>query len=223
MKIYCVIPAYNEEKNIIKVLNDVKNEVDHIIVVDDFSIDGTERVIKNSNFNNISYIKHIINRGQGASLQTGSDYAIANGADIIVHFDADGQFLAKEIKDIIKPIINNKADIVFGSRFLSKKSNIPALKEKIIMPLARIVNKILIGNTLSDPQSGFRAINKKAYKHIKIDNDRMAHCTEIIQKAFSNNLKIIEVPITVIYNDFGQKFSGGIKIIKDLLISRLIN
>jgi glycosyltransferase involved in cell wall biosynthesis len=223
MKTYCVIPAYNEEKNIAKVLKEVSREVDHVVVVDDCSKDKTESIIKNCQLKNLSYLKHIINRGQGASLQTGNDYAIKNKADIIIHFDADGQFLAKEIKEIIKPIKEKKADIVFGSRFLNKKSDIPFLKEKFILPLARIVNKTLIGKTLSDPQSGFRAMNKKAFSEIKIKNDRMAHCTEIIQKALSSDLRVKEVPITVIYKDFGQKFSGGIRIIKDLLISRLIN
>jgi polyprenyl-phospho-N-acetylgalactosaminyl synthase len=223
MKTYCVIPAYNEEKNIEKVLKEVSREADHVIAVDDCSNDKTESIIKNCKLKNLSYLKHAVNRGQGAALQTGNDYAIKNKADIIVHFDADGQFLAHEIKDLIKPIKENKADIVFGSRFLSKKSKIPFLKEKMILPLAKIINIIFIGKTLSDPQSGFRAMNKKAFKKIKIKNDRMAHCTEIIQKALNSDLRVKEVPITVIYKDFGQRFSGGVRIIKDLLISRLIN
>jgi len=140
-----------------------------------------------------------------------------------VHFDADGQFMAQEIKDIIAPITAGEADVVFGSRFLSKKSNIPRLKKYFILPLAKIVNRIFLGVNLTDPQSGFRAMTATAAKKIKIEQDGMAHCSEIMYKAFSNNFKVKEIPITVIYHNFGQRFSGGLKILKDLLISRIIN
>ena len=221
--IFCIIPAYNEEKNILKVVKDVINEVDKVIIVDDASIDNTINLLKNNIISKkLTILKHIINRGQGASLQTGNDYAIANNAKIIIHFDADGQFLAKEIKDIIKPIKDKQADIVLGSRFLEKKSKMPWLKEKIIMPLARLINRIFAKNTLTDPQSGFRAMNDYAINKLRIEQDRMAHCSEIINKITINNLKVKEVPITVIYNEFGQKFSGGINIIKDLIVGQLL-
>ena len=219
MKIFCIIPAYNEEKTISKVIKEVKNYIENIIIVDDGSSDNTHELAKKEN---VTVLKHIINRGQGASLQTGNDYALINNADIIVHFDADGQFSPKEIKDIINPLIRRDADIVFGSRFLGKKSNMPKFKKYLIIPLAHLFNKIIIGKTLSDPQSGFRALSKKAAKKIKIENDGMAHCSEIIHKSFKNKLNIKEVPITVFYNEFGQHFGGGIKIIKDIFLSKLI-
>lgn len=220
MKIFCIIPAYNEEKSIAKVIKDAKQFVDKIVVVDDCSSDKTFEIAKKQN---VTVLRHIINRGQGATLQTGNSFALRAGADLIVHFDADGQFLADEIKDVIDPIIKGEADIVFGSRFLGKKSQIPKFKKHIIFPIARAVNKIFLGINLSDPQSGFRAMNRQAVEMINIEQDRMAHCSEILHKAFKNNLKIKEVPMTVIYHDFGQKFGGGIKIIKDLLLNKFLN
>jgi glycosyltransferase involved in cell wall biosynthesis len=220
MKIFCIIPAYNEEKTIGEVIDKVKPLVSQVVVVDDGSRDETKKLAKEKG---AVVLSHIINRGQGAALETGNQYALNKEAEIIVHFDADGQFLAEEIKDIILPIIKGEADIVFGSRFLGKKSNLPWFKKYIIIPLAHLANKIFIGATLTDPQNGFRAVSRETAKKITIEQDGMAHNTEIISKSFENNLKIKEIPVTVIYHNFGQRFSGGLKIIKDLILARLIN
>lgn len=218
MKIFCVIPAYNEAKSIVSVVNRVKPLVDGLVVVDDHSSDNTFNLVKSTG---VPVLHHIVNRGQGAALQTGNDYALSQGADIIVHFDADGQFLAEEIKDVVQPIKDSSADIVFGSRFLGKKSNLPKFKKNIIMPLAKVINKIFFDINLSDPQNGFRAMSAQVAREIRIENDGMAHCNEILIKAFQNKYRIQEVPITVIYHEFGQKFSGGIRIIKDLIYKKL--
>lgn len=217
--VFCVIPAFNERENIEKVIGSLKNFGYEIVVVDDCSSDNTHELALKSG---ASSLRHVINRGQGAALQTGTDYALANGAELIVHFDADGQFMAGEIKDVIAPILTGEADIVFGSRFLGKKSKMPWLKKNVIMPFARIVNKVFLKVNLTDPQSGFRALSVKAAKEIRIEQNRMAHCSEILAKAFASDLKIKEVPITVIYNDFGQRFGGGLKILKELFIGTLL-
>lgn len=217
-KVVCVIPAYNEEKNIAKVISDVKPFVWKTVVVNDKSSDKTKELATKSG---AIVINHLINRGQGAALQTGNDYALSLGAEIIIHFDGDDQFIASEIQDMIEPIINNQADIVFGSRFMKKKANLPLFKKIIIYPLAKIFTKFILGINLSDPQNGFRAMNSLAAKKIKIVNREMAHNSEIQSKAFAYKLRIKEVPITVVYHHFGQKLSGGFKIIKDLLIYKL--
>lgn len=217
--VFVVIPAYNESKNIGQVIKDVKGRVDRIIVVDDCSRDETAAIARN---NGADTLVHIINRGQGAALATGVEYALSQGADIIVHFDADGQFLASEIADVIAPILSGDADVVLGSRFMGKISQIPAFKRSVIMPLARLVNKIFLGIDLTDPQSGFRAFSRYAAAKINIEQDRMAHCTEILGKIYEEKLKVKEVPTSVIYHDFGQRLGGGIKIIKELFIGSLI-
>jgi len=186
-KVFVVIPAYNEEKNIVKIIKEVKHSVDEVVVVDDASEDKTYSLAKRQG---VVVLRHLLNRGQGAALETGNQYALKNNADIIIHFDADGQFLAKEIKDIIEPIKKQQADVVFGSRFLEKKSNMPWFKEKIIIPLAHLVNKVFFHVSLSDPQSGFRALSKQAVQNFNIENDGSAHCSEIIYKVFKNKLKI---------------------------------
>jgi len=218
LKIACVIPAWNEEKNIAQVIKNVRPFVDKIIVIDDASKDATSKLAEEAG---AYVIRHLINRGQGAALQTGNDYALNLGIDIIVHFDGDNQFLAEEIKDMIAPIIKNEADIVFGSRFLEKKANLPLFKRLIIYPLAQAFTRLILGIKLSDPQNGFRAMTRQTAEKIRIMNREMAHNSEIQTKAFSYKLRVAEVPITVIYHHFGQKLSGGFKMIKDLFIYKL--
>lgn len=219
MKIICVIPAWNEEKNIVKVINGVRPYVADIIVVDDCSHDATADRARDAG---AEVIRHPINRGQGAALQTGNTAALEKGADIIIHFDADDQFLAAEIPEMAAPIIAGTADIVFGSRFLSKKTDFPWFKKYIIYPLARLFSVYILGVKLSDPQNGFRALSRKAAETITIENRQMAHASEIQTKAYQAKLRIAEVPVTVIYHEFGQKLSGAFKITKDLLIHKII-
>lgn len=219
MKKICIIPAYNEAKHIDEVINRVRPFVDEIVVVDDHSQDETAQLARQAG---VTVLSHPINRGQGAALQTGNDYALLAGADIIIHFDADNQFQAEEIPELVKPIASGQAEAVLGSRFMGKESNLPALKRQVIMPLARLINRLFFNIKLTDPQSGFRVLNRQAAEKIRIKNDGMAHCSEILHQLFSKNIKVVEVPITVIYHEFGQKFSGGIRIIKDMMIKKII-
>lgn len=221
LNIFCIIPAYNEENNIDRVIREVKKYIKNIVVVDDDSADKTIDIAQKHS--DIIILKHAINRGQGASLETGNQYALEHNADIVVHFDADGQFLANEIQLLTEIIQKGEADIVFGSRFLDKeKINVPPLKRYILFPIAKLVNKLLIGHTLTDPQIGFRALSRNGLEKISIEQDRMAHASEIIAKTFQNNLRFKEVPVTVIYKEFGQGFGGGVKIIKELILNKII-
>lgn len=225
--IFVVIPAYNEEKRIVNTLNDLLKYDYKIVVVNDCSSDNTyvkvKDFIKENNLENkITLLKHKINRGQGAALQTGTDFAVGNGADIIVHFDADGQHRNQDIFELIKPILEVKVDFVFGSRFLGKKSNIPWFKEKIILPVSKIINLIFSGLNLSDTHNGLRAFNAKIVNKLYLTQDGMAHNTEYPYLVKKNKIKYTEVPITIIYHEFGQGITGGFKILKELFIGKLI-
>lgn len=220
LKIYIVIPAYNEGRNIAKVLDELSPLGYRIVVVDDGSSDLTGEIARSKN---VILLRHIINRGQGAALETGDRYAMAQGADLAVHFDADGQFLASEIGSLIRPLARGEADAVFGSRFLEKRSNIPWLKKHILLPLGKLFNLAFLGIRMSDPQSGFRALSRKALEIIRIENDGMAHCSEILDKAHRSGLRIREVPITVVYSRFGQSMGGGLRIVADMLINKFTN
>lgn len=222
VKTFCVIPAFNEEKNIAEVINQVKSMVDAVVAVDDGSSDRTADLAARAG---AIVLKHLINRGQGAALRTGTRYCLDNGADVIIHFDADGQFLARDIERIIAPIKSGAAQVVFGSRFLNSEHSaaMPIFKKYFIMPLAKAVNKLFFDINLTDPQSGFRAMSAAAARLIDWKQDRMAHCSEIMFEVKRNNFKVKEIPIRVIYHNFGQNFSGGLKILKELFIAMLVN
>ncbi len=225
MRVFVVIPAFNEEQSIGSVLAELKNLPYEVVVINDASSDQTAKIVEQFP---VVLLSHRLNRGQGAALQTGNDYALKMGADIIVHFDADGQFLVKEISEIIAPLLTQQYDIVFGSRFLDKKSELPWLKDKLIFPIARLINRLFLGIKLTDPQSGFRAMTKETAAKIIIEHDGAAHCSEIAAKAHKLKLRIKEVPMTVKYFSFGQSLlagkgrgQGGLQIIKDLLFNKL--
>jgi glycosyltransferase involved in cell wall biosynthesis len=227
MKVFCIIPALNEEKYISEVVSKVRPLVDGLVVVDDGSTDKTAELAQAAG---ATVLTHMLNSGQGASLETGNQYALKNGADIIFHFDADGQFFVEDIPEVLAPLLSGEVEAVFGSRFMGKESNMPKFKKKVIMPLARLVNRFLLGVKLTDPQSGFRAMTATVWRKISIEQKGMAHASEILSKVVKNNIKIKEVPIKVIYHRVGQGFfggrgigSGGIKVIKDIILAKLMD
>jgi len=217
--IFVVVPAFNEEKKIRQVASELLGLGYEVVVVDDGSHDQTYQHALESG---AWVLQHQINRGQGAALATGTDFAVQKGADVVVHFDGDGQFLASEIREAIEPVVFDSVDVVLGSRFL-KENKLPILKQKIILPVARMINTLLTGVKLTDAHCGFRALSKKATEKIKILQDGMSHNTEIVAQIKKNNLFWQEVPITVIYHEFGQGVLGGFKILKELLVGRIIN
>lgn len=214
--ILVVVPAHNEQKNIGRVVSGLlKHGFDDILVVDDGSSDDT---YKQALDNGAKVLRHKINRGQGATLETGNEYARQNNYEFVVHFDGDNQFNPQDIISAIEKIKNSKADLLLGSRFLDNRSQIPFFKKKIVLPISKIINYFLTGVWLSDVHNGFRILNKKALDVLQIEQDNMAHNTEIIKKAKKNKLKIVEHPVEVIYHDYGQGVLGGFKILWDLII-----
>lgn len=211
MKVFVVIPSYNEAPHIGAVLESLRKYDYQIVVVDDGSHDETSQLAQQAG---AIVLRHEINRGQGAALYTGTLYALDQGADVIVHFDADGQFVAAEISRVIAPIIENRADIVFGSKFL-QANQIPPLKKFLIIKPAIWLNNFLTGLKLSDVHNGFRAMSKLAAQKIQIKQDAMAHASEIVAQTKKLGLRYQEVPVTVLYREFGQGFGGGVRILID--------
>jgi polyprenyl-phospho-N-acetylgalactosaminyl synthase len=203
-----VIAAYNEGKHIASVVREVK-AAGHkwVIVVDDGSKDDTYATAKKAGADTL---RHVINRGQGAALRTGIHYALEHGAQHIVTYDADGQFVASEIKKVLKPVLEGRRDVALGSRFLGKTKNMSTGK-RIVLKLGAIVTYIFSGIKLTDSHNGFRAFNRKAAKNIKITFDRMEHASEIIEEIAKHRFTYTEVPVTVIYHEPGQHPLRGVK------------
>ena len=217
--IFIVVPAYNEEKNIGRVIRGLfERGWRDVAVVDDGSSDRTaEEAIAVGAI----VLRHPVNRGQGAALQTGDEYALAKGAEAVAHFDADGQFNPDDIAPAVKAMAESGVDVVFGSRFLDKRSGVPFLKKYFILPIARWINFLFTGVLLSDAHNGFRVLSRRVLEKIKITQDGMAHNSEIVAQIKRGGWRFIERPVEVSYSEYGQGLAGGLKIIRDLFISKI--
>jgi UDP-N-acetylglucosamine---dolichyl-phosphate N-acetylglucosaminyltransferase len=224
MKTCIVIPAFNEESTIAKVIRELKKEkYANIVVVDDGSEDRTKEAGKKEK---VIVISHIVNRGLGGALGTGINAAIEENADIIVTFDADGQHNPKDIKKLIKPIEEGKADCVIGSRLLNPKG-MPHMR-RIANKIGNFVTYALFGIWTTDSQSGLRAFSRSAAEKIQIRTNRMEVSSEIIREIHKNKLRFTEVPIEAIYTDYsmskphGQGFITGLKTLFKLILRKLM-
>ena len=196
MKITIGIPAYNEEKNIASIITKLKKIADSIIVCDDGSSDMTTEISKNLGAIVISHEK---NMGYGVAINSIFQKSREMNADLLVTFDADGQHRVEDIEKVIEPIKNNDADLVIGSRFLDKKSDVPNYRKIGIKVITQVTNASM-KKKLTDSQSGFRAYNKQVLSQISPSDVGMGISTEILIKSSSKGLRITEVPITVLYS-----------------------
>ena len=214
-----IVPAYNEAERIGRVLRDLfEHDCKNVLVVDDGSSDATARVAKEAG---AAVIRHALNRGQGAALETGNEWARQQGAEVVVHFDGDGQHEASDIAPAIAVLREHNLDAVLGSRFLGVRSRVPFLKRVLILPVSRLVNYIFTGVLLSDAHNGFRVLGSRSLHSICIRQDGMAHNSEIVAELKARGFRFAEVPVRVTYHEFGQGIEGGIKIIWNLILSYL--
>ncbi len=189
------IPAFNEEKNIASIIINLKKIATKVIVCDDGSTDSTAMIAKELG---AIVIEHHKNQGYGAAIRSIFLKAKEIESKILVTIDADGQHDVKDIEKILKPIKDDKCDIVIGSRFLDDVQNVPTYRKFGINVITKITNAS-IKDSLSDSQSGFRAYNKKVIESISPSETGMGVSTEILIKASNKNFKIGEVPIVVSY------------------------
>ena len=196
MNVTIGIPAFNEEKNIAGIISKLKKYADTIIVCDDGSTDLTGKISEELG---TIVITHEKNKGYGASINSLFLKAKELKTNVFVTFDADGQHRVEDIPIVTEPIINNKAEIVIGSRFLETKSEEMPNYRKVGIKLITKVTNLSIKEKLTDSQSGFRAYSKKALDEIIPSDEGMGVSTEILIKASNLDLKMAEVPIKVSY------------------------
>ena len=194
-KIIAAVPAFNVEATIAKVVVLAKKYVSEIIVCDDGSSDSTADIARNLG---ADVIVHDRNRGYGAALASLFRRAKEDDADILVTLDGDGQHDAAEIPRIIKPLIERQADIVVGSRLLSRNAKMPGYRRIGIKAITKL-SDVVAYNGLTDAQSGFRAYSGDALEILAPSEMGMGASTEILAKARGAGMKVIEVPITVSY------------------------
>ncbi|MFA6550896.1 MAG: glycosyltransferase family 2 protein [Candidatus Gracilibacteria bacterium] len=222
MKTFIVIPAYNEAKTVSRAVHDLKTHgYRNIIVVDDGSSDKT---FEEAERGGAIAIKHVINCGVGAATQTGIDFALKNGADAIVTFDADCQHFANDIENLIEPILKRKYDVVIGSRFLNKQK-VP-FGRKMFNKIGNILTYLISGIYSTDSQSGIKVFSREAAKKIRITANRFEYCSEVFREINCARLSFIEVPVKVSYSDYsklkGQNFAHGLETGFKLIVRSLM-
>lgn len=211
MSTWVVIAAFNEGKVIHDVVAEVVRGGWSVVVVDDGSRDDSAASARKAG---AFVLRHVVNRGQGAALQTGIDYAVRRGARYIVTFDADGQHDAKDIPLLIDALAD--ADVALGSRFLGR---IEGAKQSrmALLRTATAVSNTMSGMKLTDAHCGLRGFRREAVPALRITQDRMAHASELLRKIKTSGLRVVEVPCTVRYTEHSMsKGQGGIQAVRIL-------
>lgn len=218
-RIIVCIPAFNEARNIASVVTQARQYATKVIVCDDGSQDDTARIAEEAG---AQVVKHGNNKGYGAAIRTLFRTAKEEDADVMITIDSDGQHNPGQIPEVIAPILDQRYDLVIGSRFLKKNDSrrVPGYRSVGIKTITKLTQMICYEN-ITDAQSGFRAYSKNALFKIDISGNGMAVSTEILLKAKEKNLTITEVPVTITY-DIGDTsthnpLSHGLGIIASLI------
>jgi polyprenyl-phospho-N-acetylgalactosaminyl synthase len=217
LHLWVVIPAYNENEAIRAVVLDLLDRGHQVVVVDDGSRTPLLDVLQGLA---VHSLRHAINLGQGAALQTGISYALRQGASVIVTFDADGQHQSSDIPALIEPIVSGRADVVLGSRFLEGGRAVRITRTKrLVLKLAVAFTRATTGLRLTDTHNGLRAFSRKAAESVHITQNGMAHASQILQEIAAQRLSYREVPVTIVYTDYsvrkGQRLSNAFNILWD--------
>jgi glycosyltransferase involved in cell wall biosynthesis len=243
-EVFVVVPAYNEGSAVYGVIAELVSHYPNVVVVDDGSHDETAAEARRAG---AKVVRHALNRGQGAALQTGIEYALRRNAQVIVTFDADGQHRVEDIAALVNALEQTHADVAIGSRFLDddiargddhdtpaqehgqrttengQHTTIPPLR-RLTLRLAVRFMRLTSGVALTDAHNGLRAFRREAARKIRITLDGMAHASELVDQISEHRLKVTEVPVVIRYSDYsmnkGQSSAAAFRIAFDYLIQR---
>ena len=209
MKVLIIIPAYNEEKNIEKTVNDVVQNTSYdYVVINDCSKDNTLEVCKKNGYNVLSLP---VNYGLTSGIQLGMKYAYHNDYDIAIQFDGDGQHQASYLKDLVKEIEEGNANIAIGSRFVEKKK--PFSMRMLGSRLISLAIKLTTFKRITDPTSGMRAYDRQAIEAFVADASLTPEPDTIVYM-LKKNMKIKEVQVEMKEREFGESYLSPLRSVK---------
>jgi glycosyltransferase involved in cell wall biosynthesis len=216
--VWIVIPAFNEASVIGDVIADVRSVFAHVVCVDDGSRDDTGDVAWRAGAHSV---RHPVNLGQGAAIQTGVEYARQqSGAAVFATFDADGQHRVKDVIRMIDRLSAEEVDLVIGTRFADPGvvSHTPFLKRLVLRSAAALSRRSRkLG--LTDAHNGLRVFNKKVADGLNLTMNGMSHADEFISQAYENRWRVTEEPVEILYTEYsmskGQPLLNGVNIIFD--------
>jgi glycosyltransferase involved in cell wall biosynthesis len=217
--VWLVIPLYNEATVIGEVVTHAIDTFPNIVCVDDGSSDGSGHIAQSAG---ARVVRHPINLGQGAALQTGFDYVRqAEGARIVVTFDSDGQHRVEDAVALAARLRSGDLDVVLGSRFLDGRTS-PGLLKRLVLKAAVVFTNLTSGVRLTDAHNGLRAFTVEALDKIRIRQNRMAHASEIVSQIGKAKLRYTEMPVHIVYTDYsrskGQSLWNSVNILVDLIL-----
>jgi len=214
---WIVIPAFNEAAVIGEVIADVRAVFDHVVCVDDGSADDTGEIARRAGAH---LVRHPINLGQGAAIQTGVEYARKQpGARVFATFDADGQHRVKDVAAMIDRLGAGDVDVVVGTRFGAPQGARPPFLKRIVLQTAARLSRRGRRLGLTDTNNGLRVFNRKVADGLDITMSGMSHANEFITMVDENRWRVVEEPVEVLYTDYsmskGQPLLNGVNIIFD--------
>lgn len=217
--VWVVIPVYNEQAVIASVVDDVRRVFPNVVCVDDGSVDGSAEAIAGTAAH---LVRHPVNLGQGAALQTGIAYARARtGARYFVTFDADGQHRVEDVQRMLQALSDTGADVALGSRFLTETVPVPWLK-RLVLRAAAAVSPAARRLRLTDAHNGLRVFTRPVVNDMRIRMNGMAHASEIVAYLARSSWKVVEVPVSILYTEYsrskGQSLVNGVNILFDLSV-----
>lgn len=226
---WVVIPAFNEAARIRSVVEAVRTFGYQVVVVDDGSSDDTATRLEASGCH---LVRHSVNLGQGAALQTGIEYAVNAGAAYVVTFDADGQHQSADIERILEPLTSGRCDVTLGTRFArgGRALHISRMR-RAILAVAVLYSRMTLGLALTDTHNGLRGFTAATAAALNITQNRMAHATQILARIKQHRWRYEEVPVTIEYSEYsvgkGQSMFNLFGILwestRELLLGRLLH
>jgi glycosyltransferase involved in cell wall biosynthesis len=216
---WVVIPLYNEEQVIGDVVTQVRTAFAQVVCVDDGSADRSAEVAATAG---ARVVRHPFNLGQGAALQTGFEFALADPSmKYVLTFDGDGQHQIADAVGMVARLRGGEADVVFGSRFLDERSK-PGFAKRMVLRAAVGYTNMTTHTRLTDAHNGLRAIRRPVLEQIEITQNRMAHASELVAQIGASDASYVEHPVHIVYNDYtkakGQSLWNSVNILADLIL-----
>ncbi|WP_432542470.1 glycosyltransferase family 2 protein [Kineococcus sp. SYSU DK002] len=216
---WVVVPLYCEATVIGDVVRGLRERFRHVVCVDDGSADDSARVAQDAG---AVVVRHAVNLGQGAALQTGIAYALRDPLTrSVVTFDADGQHRVEDAVTMVRRLHDEDLDVVFGTRFLDGRTELDPLR-RVVLRAAVVYTNRTTGLRLTDAHNGLRVLSRRAAATLRIRHNRMAHASEIVHQVGRSDLRWAEEPVHVLYTDYsrskGQSLLNSVNILVETLL-----
>lgn len=220
--VWVIVPMYNEASTVASVIASLQEQFDHVVCIDDGSADGSQAVAASAG---ATVLRHAVNQGQGAALQTGFDYVLRHTpASYAVTFDADGQHVVSDAVRMVQTARETRSDVVLASRFTGSSTAMPAARRLVLKAGIRFT-QWTAKLDVTDTHNGLRVLNRDALTKIRLTMPRMAYASELLAAIVPNGLTYVEVPTTVNYTDYsrakGQSNINAVNILFDLAVRRM--